>query len=574
MSETKALTFDVFGTVVDWRTSIAREGRAFGERHGIEADWVRFAEDWRGLYQPSLSRVRDGQRPWTPLDDLHRESLRTLLGRLGVAVGDGGVSDAAVEELNRAWHRLDPWPDVLEGLARLKRRYVLATLSNGNVALMVNMAKRAGLPWDAVLGAEVRAPLQAPAGSLSDDGRAARPRPRGMHDGRRPQRRSQGGRRARLPHRLRAAPRRVRPEPDGEPSRRGRLRHHRGELHRSRERARRLTAAGGPGSSRSAASNRAARSCGGTSTNAPPGKTRREPNRPETDSHEPADTNPLRLPQAVDFAIPALPQNDAVPAVGPLPSFLLDAEEPCRTIVQLHPALEVPDHRRVHVPEDPNRVLAVHRVARVHQAVGELAVGGEQHQARGVDVEPADRHPTLGAQTGQALEDSAPAFRVAARRHLSGRLVVGEQAAGFLRRNEYATPVDPDLIAGAEPGARGGHAAVDPNPPLRHPLIHGPTRSDPGRREALLDAFGGDVISRLHCRRKIAFPPAAIGRAPAVLRPSGRARPRAGRNRRPLSSVPRTGRCPSPSGRSSPVRRPGPRTAWAPLRSERGGIRA
>ena len=155
MSETKALTFDVFGTVVDWRTSIAREGRAFGERHGIEADWVRFAEDWRGLYQPSLSRVRDGQRPWTPLDDLHRESLRTLLGRLGVAVGDGGVSDAAVEELNRAWHRLDPWPDVLEGLARLKRRYVLATLSNGNVALMVNMAKRAGLPWDAVLGAEV-----------------------------------------------------------------------------------------------------------------------------------------------------------------------------------------------------------------------------------------------------------------------------------------------------------------------------------------------------------------------------------------------------------------------------------
>ena len=155
MSETKALTFDVFGTVVDWRTSIAREGRAFGERHGIEADWVRFAEDWRGLYQPSLSRVRDGEHPWTPLDDLHRESLCTLLGRLGVAVGDGGVSDAAVEELNRAWHRLDPWPDVLAGLARLKRRYVLATLSNGNVALMVNMAKRAGLPWDAVLGAEV-----------------------------------------------------------------------------------------------------------------------------------------------------------------------------------------------------------------------------------------------------------------------------------------------------------------------------------------------------------------------------------------------------------------------------------
>ena len=99
--------------------------------------------------------MRDGERPWTSLDDLHRESLCTLLGRHGIAVEDGGVSDAAVDEFNRAWHRLDPWPDVLEGLARLKRRYVLATLSNGNVALMVNMAKRAGLPWDAVLGAEV-----------------------------------------------------------------------------------------------------------------------------------------------------------------------------------------------------------------------------------------------------------------------------------------------------------------------------------------------------------------------------------------------------------------------------------
>ena len=154
MHAPKALTFDVFGTVVDWRASIAREGRAFGERYGIDADWERFADDWRGLYQPSLSRVRDGERPWTRLDDLHRESLCTLLGRLGVAVGEGGVSAAAVDEFNRAWHRLDPWPDVVEGLTRLKRRYVLATLSNGNVALLVNMAKRAGLPWDAVLGAE------------------------------------------------------------------------------------------------------------------------------------------------------------------------------------------------------------------------------------------------------------------------------------------------------------------------------------------------------------------------------------------------------------------------------------
>ena len=155
MRAPRALTFDVFGTVVDWRTSIAREGRAFGERHGVDADWERFADDWRGLYQPSLSRVRDGERPWTRLDDLHREGLRTLLERRGVAVGEGGVGDAAIDDLNRAWHRLDPWPDAVEGLTRLKRRYVLATLSNGNVALLVNMAKRAGLPWDAVLGAEV-----------------------------------------------------------------------------------------------------------------------------------------------------------------------------------------------------------------------------------------------------------------------------------------------------------------------------------------------------------------------------------------------------------------------------------
>ena len=155
MREPRALTFDVFGTVVDWRTSIAREGRAFGERHGIDTDWERFADDWRGLYQPSLSRVRDGERPWTRLDDLHRESLRTLLERRGVAVGKGGVDDDAIDGFNRAWHRLDPWPDAVEGLTRLKRRYVLATLSNGNVALLVNMAKRAGLPWDAVLGAEV-----------------------------------------------------------------------------------------------------------------------------------------------------------------------------------------------------------------------------------------------------------------------------------------------------------------------------------------------------------------------------------------------------------------------------------
>ena len=146
----RALLFDVFGTVVDWRSSIIHELEAVGAHFGIDADWVAFADAWRGLYQPSMELVRSGQRPWCKLDDLHRESLVTLLDRFGVH----GLSEAQVDDLNRAWHRLDPWPDTLAGLTRLKRKYILATLSNGNVALLVNMARHAGLPWDAVLGAE------------------------------------------------------------------------------------------------------------------------------------------------------------------------------------------------------------------------------------------------------------------------------------------------------------------------------------------------------------------------------------------------------------------------------------
>ena len=148
----RALTFDVFGTVVDWRSSIAREGEALARRKKIDGvDWAKFADAWRGLYQPMLSRVRDGALPWTKLDDLHRMSLERLLPDFGIT----GLTDAEIDDLNRAWHRLDPWPDAVPGLLRLKRDYALATLSNGNVALIVNMARRAGLPWDAVLGAEV-----------------------------------------------------------------------------------------------------------------------------------------------------------------------------------------------------------------------------------------------------------------------------------------------------------------------------------------------------------------------------------------------------------------------------------
>jgi 2-haloacid dehalogenase len=151
LSSVQALTFDVFGTVVDWRGGIAREGRALGAARGLDVDWTAFADAWRGLYQPTMERVRSGELPWTRLDALHRMSLDRLLVQFRIT----GLSDADVDHLNRAWHRLDPWPDAVEGLTRLRRRFILATLSNGNVALLVNMARRAGLPWDAVLGAEV-----------------------------------------------------------------------------------------------------------------------------------------------------------------------------------------------------------------------------------------------------------------------------------------------------------------------------------------------------------------------------------------------------------------------------------
>jgi len=147
----RALTFDVFGTVVDWRGTIIREGEAFGRARGLAVDWAKFADAWRALYQPMLERVRSGRMPWTKLDDLHRLALEQVLAEFGIR----GLSEADKDHLNRVWHRLDPWPDVVPGLTRLRRRYILATLSNGNVALLVNMARHAGLPWDAVLGAEV-----------------------------------------------------------------------------------------------------------------------------------------------------------------------------------------------------------------------------------------------------------------------------------------------------------------------------------------------------------------------------------------------------------------------------------
>jgi 2-haloacid dehalogenase len=147
----RACIFDVFGTVVDWRTSVSTDLARFAAERGIDGvDWVRFAVDWRKRYDPSMEEVRSGRRPWANLDVLHRESLLDLLADRGLH-----LDAREVDHLTRAWHRLDPWPDAVEGLTRLKARYVVAPCSNGHVALIVNMAKRGGLPWDVVLGAEL-----------------------------------------------------------------------------------------------------------------------------------------------------------------------------------------------------------------------------------------------------------------------------------------------------------------------------------------------------------------------------------------------------------------------------------
>jgi 2-haloacid dehalogenase len=143
----RALFFDVFGTCVDWRSSVIREGEAL--REGV--DWAAFADAWRGRYQPQLETVRGGRRDWVVLDVLHREALDELLPEFGL----DDLTEPERAHFNRAWHRLDPWPDTVEGLTRLKRDHVIAPCSNGHIALILNMAKRAGLPWDVILGAEV-----------------------------------------------------------------------------------------------------------------------------------------------------------------------------------------------------------------------------------------------------------------------------------------------------------------------------------------------------------------------------------------------------------------------------------
>jgi len=147
----KALVFDVFGTVVDWRTSVAREVEDLARRKGLRVDGAAFADAWRAGYAPTMDRVRKGELPWTKLDRLHRMILEGIVAGFGL----GGLSEGERDSLNRAWHRLQPWPDAVPGLTRLKRTFIIAPLSNGNISLMTDMAKHAGLPWDCILGAEL-----------------------------------------------------------------------------------------------------------------------------------------------------------------------------------------------------------------------------------------------------------------------------------------------------------------------------------------------------------------------------------------------------------------------------------
>ncbi len=147
----RALFFDVFGTLVDWRTSVAREAAAILRPQGIDLDWAQFADAWRAEYQPGMEEVRSGTIPFSKLDVLHRRNLERLLPRLGVT----GLSEATLRDLTLSWHRLDAWPEVPAALARLKTKFLIAPVSNGNISLMADLARRNALPWDAILGAEI-----------------------------------------------------------------------------------------------------------------------------------------------------------------------------------------------------------------------------------------------------------------------------------------------------------------------------------------------------------------------------------------------------------------------------------
>jgi 2-haloacid dehalogenase len=151
MVDVKALFFDVFGTLVDWRSSIAREAEAMLKPRGYAIDWLGFADAWRGEYQPAMTEVREGRHPFCKLDVLHRSNLERILPRFGLEK----LPPDVLTNLNLAWHRLDGWTDSAPGLTRLKRKFMIAPVSNGNISLMVALARRNAFPWDAILGSEI-----------------------------------------------------------------------------------------------------------------------------------------------------------------------------------------------------------------------------------------------------------------------------------------------------------------------------------------------------------------------------------------------------------------------------------
>jgi 2-haloacid dehalogenase len=146
-----AIVFDTFGSVVDWRGSLIADLSAYGAKRGVAADWTALVDAWRAAYHPSMDRVRKREVPWTKLDDLHRSSLDALVAKFGIT----GLTEDDLRHINLGWHRLNPWADSVAGLARLKRRFIIGPLSNGNVGLLTKMAKHAGLPWDVVFGADL-----------------------------------------------------------------------------------------------------------------------------------------------------------------------------------------------------------------------------------------------------------------------------------------------------------------------------------------------------------------------------------------------------------------------------------
>jgi 2-haloacid dehalogenase len=149
--DVRAIVFDTFGTIVDWRGSLINSLKLFGAEHGLEVSWEKLADRWRAAYVPSMDRVRRGELPWTILDDLHQAALIELLPEFGIA----SLPESELHSLTRCWHRLSPWPDAVEGLLRLRQKYIIGPLSNGNLSLLVNLAKFAELPWDVVFGADL-----------------------------------------------------------------------------------------------------------------------------------------------------------------------------------------------------------------------------------------------------------------------------------------------------------------------------------------------------------------------------------------------------------------------------------